>query len=199
MAEHGLSHNISLSELEDLPIGPTFIDDEECICTLQEKLNIEVWRCIDSPIDNISEWTGKWFFAVNQTDSVSLRDPLNSDRNPPNLTTSYVIEGDGQNAKFALITSSDNTTDFDDSTCSGKKDTKASSVYYRYAAIPAVSSLIPCWQPGIIALMIQNASEWNATGCNLGFFCKCFSPIGWGDPKADTYKSAHHRSEQHGP
>lgn len=178
---------MSSSIVEAQPKGPTFIDDGGCRCALQEELNTEAWRCTANPTDNIySGHAGKWFFAVSQTNHNSLKDSPNSDTNPPNLTRSYIIKGNGQHAKFAVMTPSDEATEIGDATCSGKNDTKASSAFYRYIATPLVESSSPCWQPGIIPLAIQNASEWNATGCNRGFLCKYTTPIAKSSFEADA-------------
>ena len=199
MAEDGLSQNISSSTMEGQPKGPMLIDEGGCRCALQEELDTEAWRCIANTTDNIySGQTGKWFFAVDKTNRHSLKDSPNSDTNPPNLTRSYMIKGDGQDREFAVITPSDEAADLEDATCSGRNDTKASSAFYRYMAASLVHSSSPCWQPGIIPLTIQNASEWNATGCNLGFLCKYASPIAWSYLEADAYESAHCRPEQLG-
>lgn len=182
MADEDVSKIISSQdnpsgETEAQLTGPTLIDDGGCTCALQEQLSTEAWRCLANTTTNIySGQTGKWFFAINQTNPASLRDSPNSDSNPPNVTTSYAIQGYGKKAEFVAITSSNEPADLGDVTCSGKNDTKASSAFYRFATTSRVESLSPCWQPGIVPLTIQNASEWNATGCNLGFFCKCGSP-----------------------
>lgn len=195
MAEDGLSQNISST----IPKGPTLIDDAGCRCALQEELDTEAWRCILYPFDNIySGQDGKWFFAVNKTNRHSLNDSPNSDKNPPNLTRSYIIKENGRDREFAVVTPSDEYADSDVATCSGRNDTEASSAFYRYIAATLVHSLSPCWQPGVLPLAIQNASEWNATGCNIGFLCKYASPIAWRYLEADAYESAHRRSEQLG-
>ena len=172
----GLWQNISSNATVPQPTGPTLIDNGGCRCALQEELNTEAWRCIANPTTDIySGQTGKWFFAANQSDSASLHDSPNSDSNPPNVTTSYDIEGVGQNAEFVVTPSFNETMDLGDVICTGKNDTNASAAFYKLVAISVTESLSPCWQPGIIALAIQNASDWNATGCNLGFLCKCAS------------------------
>ena len=199
MAEDGLFQNTSSSLLELLPKGPTLIDDDGCRCALQEELHTEAWRCIADLTDNIySGQTGKWFFAVNKTNRNSLKDSPNSDKNPPNLTRPYIIKGNGQDAKFAVIAPSDEAADLEDASCSGRNDTQWSSTFYRLIAISLVESSSPCWQPGIIPLTIQNASEWNTTGCNRGFLCKYPGPIAQRFLGKDTYKSAHRRPEQLG-
>ena len=139
MAEDGLSRNKSSSIMDGQPKGPTLIDDEGCRCALQEELDTEAWRCIANTTDNIySGQTGKWFFAVNKTDRNSLKDSPKSNINPPTLTTSYIIKGNGQDAEFAVITPSDEAADFKDATCSGRNDTKASSAFYRLIATSQV-------------------------------------------------------------
>ena len=203
MADEDVSKNISSQRIssgvvEAQPIGPTLIDDGGCTCALQEQLSTEAWRCLANMTTNIySGQTGKWFFALNQTDPASLLDLPNSDSNPPNVTTSYAIKDFGNKAQFVAITSSNEPADLGDVTCSGKNDTKASTAFYKYAASSGIESLSPCWQPGITPLTIQNASEWNATGCNLGFFCKCTSPCAWSSLETDADHSTNRRSEQH--
>lgn len=161
---------------ETQPTGPLFVDDGGCRCALQEALGKDSWRCIANTTSNIySGQTGRWFFAVDQADPGSLQELPNSDSNPPDVGTSYIIDGVGQNAEFVVITQQNETTDFQDTTCSGKNDTKASSNLYKFMAVSMTESFSPCWQPGITPIVIQNASQWNATGCSLGFFCKCAS------------------------
>ena len=161
---------------ETQPTGPLFADDKGCRCALQEELGKESWRCIANTTSNIySGQSGKWLFAVNQSNTASLHKPINSDSNPPNVGTLYVIEDAGPNAKFALSTPQNEISDLEDMSCSGRNDTEASSTLYKLMAVSITESLSPCWQPGITPLMVQNASQWNATGCNLGFLCKCAS------------------------
>lgn len=185
MAAEVLPQNFSLDTITTQPVGPIFIDDEECTCALQEALGTEAWRCVTNSTSEVySGQTGKWFFAINQTDIASLRDSPNSDSNPPNTSMSYVIEGEGRNAKFKEMNSSSITTDSSNITtdlgyvrCSGNNNTEDSSDFYRVMAMPSVMAFsVPCWQPGVIPLVMQNQSAWNATGCNLGFFCNCANP-----------------------
>ena len=165
------SHNTSTAVNQMLPLGPIFIDENACECALLQKVETEVWRCTPNTTTNIySGQTGMWFFAINKTDPASLHDSPNSDRNPPNVTTSYIIEGEGQDAKFVAFNSSET---YDDDFCSGVNDTEASSDLYELIPTSIMASTYLCWQPNAIGLVIQNASAWNATGCNLGFLCKC--------------------------
>ena len=157
----------------NLPKGPTFIDDEDCTCALQEKLSTEAYRCISNlTFDIYSGPSGKWFFANDQFNPASLHDPYNSSTNPPNVTASYLIEGEGQDEKFVSTKTYNKTEYLEYFKCSGKNDTNSSSLFYDMIATSMVTSRLPCWQPGTKALVMQNASLWNATGCNLGFFCK---------------------------
>lgn len=173
MAE-AVSQNVSESVAQSQPTGPTLIDDSGCRCALQKELSTEAWRCVvNTTTDIYLGQTGRWFFAVNQTNSASLHDLPNSDSNPPNVSTSYFIESNGQNGQFVETNSSEETPNLGDVICSGRNDTNASSAFYRYVATSITESSSPCWQPGIIPLTIQNASEWKATGCSLGFLCKC--------------------------
>ena len=176
MAPGGID-DFSSDITETQPTGPLFADDGQCRCALQEALNTEAWRCIANATSNIyTGQTGKWFLAANQTNPKSLQEPANSGNNPPDIGTSYIIEGEGQDAKFVVVTPQNQGMDLGDITCSGKNDTRASSALYRFLAAATIDSLSPCWQPGITPLLLQNASDWNATGCNLGFLCECISP-----------------------
>lgn len=68
------------------PTGPYFIDTGGCRCALQTEVNKEAWRCISNTTQDIYQGdSGKWFFAVNQSDSASLTAPANSSTNPPDL------------------------------------------------------------------------------------------------------------------
>lgn len=177
------------------PKGPLFADDGGCRCALQEALDRESWRCIANTTSNIySGQTGKWFLAVNQANPASLQESTNSDSNPPNVSTPYVIRGEGQNPEFVDISSTTDTTALGDMTCSGKNDTEASSTLYKYIA-ESTELLSQCWQPGTTPLIIQNASQWIATGCNLGFLCKCASLYASESLQKVTDCSIHHRPE----
>lgn len=208
MAAVGLG-NFSSGATGNQPHGPIFADDEDCMCALQEALGKDSWRCVANETSNIySGQTGKWFLAVNQSNPASLQESPNSDSNPPDVDTSYVIKGEGQNAKFQKITSQNRTAELDEITspngtaelgdmaCSGKNDTEASSALYKYLAVSMTESLEPCWQMGITPLILQNASSWNAMGCNLGFFCMSaiLSAPGRLEKYADCFDN--HRSEQ---
>ena len=161
-------------------LGPTFMDQTGCRCTLQETLGKEAWGChylfdfsdlFSVPTEATQTGMVVWFFATNQSDPVSLQDLPNSNRNPPDITTSYIIQG----GEFVKSPSLDGPF-LDDLTCSGKNDTKSSADYYRILATASVSSASECWQPGTVALKIQNVTQWNATGCSLGFLCKSVNP-----------------------
>ena len=175
MEPENSSHILSSNLTENEPTGPVFIDDELCECALQEKLGKQAWKCFtnETADELYVGQTGKWFFAVNQTDAALLRDPINSDSNPPDLNVSYIIEGQGPSAEFVKMTSKNGTKDPDDAYCTGKNDTEASSTLYTFLAAYAITSRSPCWQPGTVARLLQSASAWNATGCSLGFLCKC--------------------------
>ena len=169
----GGSDDFASGVAENQPTGPLFADDKGCRCALQEELGKESWRCIANATSNIySGQSGKWLFAVNQSDTASLHDPINSNSNPPDADILYVIDDTEQNAKFVLSTPQNEISDLPDMICSGKNDTDASSTLYKLMAVSMTESLSPCWQPGIMALILQNVSQWNATGCNLGFLCK---------------------------
>ena len=169
------SHDLPANLTDNQPRGPVFIDDELCECALQEQLGKQAWKCFtnETADELYVGQTGKWFFAVNQTNAALLRDPINSDSNPPDLDTPYVIDGQGPSAAFVKMTSKNDTKDPDDAYCTGKNDTEASSTLYTFLAAYAITSPSPCWQPGTVARLLQSASAWNATGCSLGFLCKC--------------------------
>ena len=187
MAAEAGSNHFSSNLTQLAPQGPLFIDDEKCTCALQEEIGKEAWRCIANSTANIySGQTGKWFFALNQSNPESLRALPNSASNPPDVATSYIIQSEGQNEKFEEITRENQPPDPDDQDCSGKNDTEASANLYRFLVVSATDSASPCWQPGTIALSIQNASEWNATGCNLGFLCELSSQYASGSAQTDA-------------
>ena len=168
--------SLSSNLTSDQPRGPVFFDDELCECALQEELGKQAWKCFtNGTADQIYVGqAGKWFFAVNQTNATLLRDPINSDSNPPDLSVPYIIEGQGPSATFVKMTSKNDTKDpDDDASCTGKNDTEVSSTFYTLLAAYAITSPSPCWQPGTVARLLQSASAWNATGCSLGFLCKC--------------------------
>ena len=159
------SQNTSTAVNQILPLGPIFVDEDACLCALLQELETEAWKCTRNMTNDVySGQTGMWFFATNQTDPASLHAPPNSDRNPPNVTTSYFIDGEGQDAKFVA---------FNEDFCSGVNDTEASSDLYELIPTSIMASTYLCWQPDAIGFVIQDASGWNATGCNLGFLCKC--------------------------
>lgn len=174
----GGSNDFTSGVTENQPTGPLFADDKGCRCALQEELGKESWRCIANATSNIYlGQSGKWLFAVNQSDTASLHEPINSNSNPPDLDILYVIDDTGQNANFVLSTPQNANSDLSDLICSGRNDTDASSSLYKLLAVSMTESPSPCWQPGIIPLILQNASQWNATGCNLGFLCE-FATLG---------------------
>jgi hypothetical protein len=157
------SSNLAASE----PNGPFFLDTGRCRCALQGKLSADAWRCIGNATENLYVGdSGKWFYASNKNNSSSLKDPLNSDSNPPDTSHQYMIldnqfEPIAKNKTFAA----------QDLSCTGKNDTVLSSQLYQ--TIAAVNSgNVPCWQPGTIPLVIQTPIDWAAHGCNLGFLCK---------------------------
>ena len=174
MEPESSSHNLSSNLTDNQPRGPVFIDDELCECALQEELGKQAWKCFENGTTEFYVGqTGKWFFAVNQINAALLRDPINSDSNPPDLDIPYIIDGQGPSAKFVRMTSNNDTKNPDDAYCTGKNDTEVSSTFYTFLAASAITSRSPCWQPGTVARLLQNASAWNATGCSLGFLCKC--------------------------
>ena len=172
----GGSDDLALVVTELQSIGPLFADDRGCRCALQEELGKESWRCIANVTSNIySGQSGKWLFAVNQSNTASLHEPINSDSNPPDVGSQYIIDDAEKNATFVQSKPQNEVSDLPDMICSGINDTEASSTLYKLIAVSMTESLSPCWQPGILPLIMQNASQWNATGCNLGFLCKCAS------------------------
>ena len=126
MALQGIA-DVSSNLTESQTTGPIFIDDAECKCALREELGKEAWRCTNVTSNIYLGQSGKWFFAVNQTDALSLKESSNSDSNPPNLHASYAIQSEGQNAKYVEVT-------LRDMDCSGVNDTEASTDFYTLMA-----------------------------------------------------------------
>ena len=84
-----IAANLNASE----PKGPTFLDTGGCRCALQEQLEKDAWRCVANITGDVyTGQTGQWFYAGNQTDPDSLKDPTNSDSNPPDTDTAYEIQ-----------------------------------------------------------------------------------------------------------
>lgn len=151
------------------PKGPFFIDTGSCACALQEELDKKAWRCRVSATDGMYEGQdGKWFYAVNQKSSASLEDSMNSDSNPPNQETAYEIGDD----RWSRIPDEGAPENDEDASCTGRNATEASSTFYTKLSDLESGGDNPCWQPGTLPLVIQDATSWNATGCKLGFFCK---------------------------
>jgi len=154
----------------ELP-GPYFIDTGGCRCALEIEINKEAWRCISNTTQDIYAGnSGKWFYAVCQSDSGSLNEPANSDTNPPDLSTQYEVQN-GQIEQFPNPAKGD--PELQNVVCNGNNDTQASTKFYQNVANVVLGRDLPCWQPGAVPLNLQNASEWNAMGCHHGFFCEC--------------------------
>ena len=155
--------NLAASE----PNGPFFIDTGGCICALEEKLSEDAWRCMGNATEGLySGDSGIWFYASNKDKSSSLKGPPNSDSNPPDTSTQYMIL-DNQFESFAETA----TSGAQDLICTSNNDTLDSGQFYQEVAA-AKSGQLPCWQPGTLPVVIQTPSQWDVTGCNLGFLCK---------------------------
>lgn len=161
------------STLQDnKPRGPFFIDTGGCACALQEQLDTEAWRCLANTPEGIYDGQdGKWFRAVDQENPASLTGPANSDSNPPDTAKAYQIK-DGQWWSFPSNGEGGVPGNVQDVTCTGRNQTQASVTFYNQTAALLSGQNYPCWQPGTAPLPLQTASEWDATGCKLGFFCK---------------------------
>lgn len=160
------SNAFSSGLMANRPEGPFFIDTGSCGCALREELDKAAWRCLVSATDGMYEGQdGKWFYAVSQNNKASLKDPINSDSNPPDPSTEYEIRDD----RWSRIP--DDGTPEDDG-CTGQNATEASSTFYAKLSGLKSGKDNPCWQPGTLPLVIQDATQWNATGCKLGFFCE---------------------------
>lgn len=151
------------------PKGPFFIDTGACGCALQSQLDKEAWRCLANETQSIYQGQGgKWFYAVNQENTASLTQPENANDNPPDLGTAYQI----QNNQWSTFPDDGGPGNAQDVSCTGQNATMASAKFYNDMATMVSGQDDPCWQPGTLPLVIQNATEWNATGCNLGFLCE---------------------------
>lgn len=154
------------------PRGPVFVDDGGCLCALQERLDEEAWRCLANTPDNLYDGQdGKWFYAIDQSNTASLTEPANSDSNPPDTDKAYEIK-DGQWWKFPEHGEDGVPENVQDTECTGFNQTQASTKFYNQTDALLSGQDSPCWQPGTAPLVIQTASEWNTTGCKLGFFCE---------------------------
>ena len=157
---------------ENKPKGPFFIDTGGCECALQEQLNKEAWRCLANTPENIyTGQDGKWFYAFSQSDPDSLTEPPNSNSNPPDIAEPYEIKN-GQWWTFPSDGDDGVAGNVQDQFCTGVNQTSASETFYNQTAALLSGQDFPCWQPGSVPLVLQTASEWNTTGCKLGFFCK---------------------------
>lgn len=170
------------------PTGPFFVDTGACRCALQEELSGEAWRCVGNVTEDMYfGQAGKWFWALENNTS-SLRDPVYSDSNPPNITTAYInlnsqfvplianttsdeVSTTGSN--IAPVDDSNNTAAFaQNQQCTGKNDTQASMQFYQGLRAVNSEEYLPCWMPGTIPVVIQNSTSWKSSGCNLGFWCE---------------------------
>lgn len=155
------------------PTGPFFVDTGACRCALQEELSGEAWRCIGNATEDLyAGEAGKWFWALENNTS-SLRDPVYSDSNPPNTTTTYI----NLNGQFVPLiandtSNEDTTTLAQDQRCTGKNDTQASMQFYQELSAVDSGKYLPCWMPGTVPVVIQNSTSWKSSGCNLGFWCE---------------------------
>jgi len=163
------SSAFSSTLIANQPKGPFFIDTGGCGCALQEQLDKAAWRCLANATESMYQGQdGKWFYAANQENAASLKQPENSDSNPPDTGTAYEI----QNNQWSSFPHDGGPVHAQDVSCTGHNATQASETFYKDMATLVSGQDDPCWQPGTLPLVIQNATEWNATGCNLGFFCE---------------------------
>jgi len=112
--------------------------------------------------------------CLYQSDSGSFNQPANSNINPPDLDNPYmVLNGQFETFPDTPTNSTKRDSEVQHVNCLGTNDTEAlSKVYQKLAGVVSGQDL-PCCQPGAVPLVLQDASEWNATGCQLGFFYKC--------------------------
>ena len=165
--------NLFSSSLQaNQPRGPFIIDTGGCECALQEQLSTEAWRCLGNTPQNIYDGQdGKWFFALDQSNTNSLREPVSSDSNPPDPEQAYEIKN-GHWYSFPDDGDNGVTGNVQDKSCTGRNQTRASALFYNQSASVFSGNDWPCWQPATAPLVIQTPSEWNTTGCKLGFFCE---------------------------
>ena len=166
------SSEFSSSLKANKPKGPVFVDDGGCLCALQNQLHTDAWRCLANTPENLYDGQdGKWFYAVDQSNPDSVTEPENSDSNPPDLSSAYEIKN-GQWYMFPDDGDDGVPDNVQDITCSGNNQTQASAKFYNQTNALLSGQDYPCFQPGTAPLVIQTASEWNKTGCKLGFYCE---------------------------
>ena len=189
----------------DQPTGPVFVDTASCRCALQptpgtapnDPNSSEAWRCIgDSTEDMYSGNSGKWFPPQDEGLNGSLDDTDVWGGDPPDTTEPYVAEKNGAATSYTPLNSTDSSSlSLQDQACTGKNDTQQSEQYYTSLnGDPLSSDARPCLLPGASPIAIQNATSWNQTGCNLGFFCQytCyFSPVKLLQHTNESYAGEH--------
>ena len=183
--------------------GPFYIDTESCRCALQlfnqtavhldAQESEEAWRCIgDSNEDIYSGENGRWFLPQHTAkfadgDINDISQPSNWAGNPPDIQTTYIVDNTTHELQPLDDTDQAQLSVFD-TLCSGKNSSDQSTRYYNSV------KQIEAGQPptdastclaGTSPIELQNASTWQAHGCNLGFFCKCFLESGHPDDHED--------------
>jgi hypothetical protein len=182
-----------LQKLEALPKGPSYVDDQQCRCTLQsvnvllgdstQQLVQEAWRCTQNQTNN-AYWgaSGKWFVPANLTaNGTDFVQYIDWDGNPPDLTNAYALQGydnrtDG--TLIALTDSNNNLISSDDQICTGNNDTEASSIAYQHIKEQVRQNNTQIHQTcargrDVTSFDILNSTAFVQSGCPLGFLCRC--------------------------
>lgn len=165
------------------PDGPFFVDTASCQCALQPTHSIkvrkdqphEVWRCIgDTNGDAYVGDNGKWFFPINPVPDgpVDVSKPIEWGDNPPDSKAPYIVD----NSRFQPLEANNSSQlSLVDKACTGENSTEQSAQYYSAIKDVEAGRTPPngalCYS-GMQPFPLQNATEWNNDGCNLGFFCK---------------------------
>ena len=178
-----------MASLGELPNGPDYIDTSLCHCALQSRTDttnssiVDAWRCIFDPNGqrNIYNGTkGLWFLPQNPGSLQDLNNTENWNGNPPALENTYVLKNgsDGTPPSFVPYDPDENFADLDtsDQICTGTNSTQVSKDWYKNVTdtIRGDSELAAklCVRTGTRPILIQNATSWQNSSCNLGFSCK---------------------------
>ena len=167
-----------------IPKGPDFIDSAACRCSLRKvpesvqgaNGNEVAWRCIgdqtEAPYEGVS---GKWFYPQNKGREEEQQQPEASARNPPDLSTAYVVV-DGGARRGSAFQEQGSVDDPElselDAPCDGRNNTLATTFYYQ--EIARLRAGLPpqlCADPNAVPVILQNETSWNQTGCLEGFHC----------------------------
>ena len=172
-----------------LPNGPDYIDEKSCHCALQVRVDpknssiVDAWRCMFDPNLERDIYTGPqglWFLPVNPGSTQDVNNTENWNGNPPALENPYVLKNasDGDPPSFVPYNSDENFGDLDtmDQICTGKNSSRLSKLWYGNVSqiIQGNSDLSSklCLRTGTRPILIQNATSWKNSSCNLGFACK---------------------------